>query len=195
MAHGGNQALAMDTQIMVLTSALAATIYAVAFYLEHQFFHLGEFLITHFDNLATMAAHDTTVAQLIPLFAILGLAASFFLFRPTIAAAGISPLRDQKTRGSLSAARAPKRFNPATATLGETFAYNLGYGTSGWSRRAEVLAKRTAVLALGTLVNNAVRVFATVDGTDVGGALGYAGIWAFASVLLGVAYGALSHEE
>ncbi len=185
----------MDWQIMGLTAGLGATVYAVAFYLSHHA-NLGVFLITHFDNMATMAPHDSTVPQLLQLFAATGFAAMFFLFRPTIAAAGTLALREPKVAITPRSIRAkPKKFNPETATLGETFAYNLGYGESGWSHRADVLGKRTAVLALATFANTAMRVFSTVEGTDIGGALGYAGLWAGANVLVGVAYGMLSNDE
>ncbi|KAK5165897.1 uncharacterized protein LTR77_008821 [Saxophila tyrrhenica] len=184
-----NQALATDASILLLTSAMAASIFATTFYLSHHALDLGVFLISHFDNLASMSAHDLSIAQLLPWFAVPGFAACAFLFRPTIAAAGTSV-----TPPRLST-RKPKRFNPATATLGETFAYNLGYGESGWSRRAEVLAKRTAVLSAGAFVNTAVRVFATVEGTDLGGAMGYAGMWAGACVVVAVGFGMMSHED
>lgn len=88
-----------------------------------------------------------------------------------------------------------KKFNAETATLAETFAYNLGYGETGFTRRAVVLVKRTAVVALCVFVNTVVRVFGTVDGTDIGGSMGYAGLWAVANVLVAVAYGLLSDEE
>lgn len=79
--------------------------------------------------------------------------------------------------------------------MGETFAYNLGYGESGWSRRAEVLAKRTAVLAVGTFANTVFRTYVTVDGAEVEGAAGYAALWAGANVLVGLAFGLLGDEE
>jgi hypothetical protein len=186
-----NQALATDWQIMILTALLGSTVYAVTFYLSY-YADLGVFLITHFDNMTSMSAHDSTIIQLLQLFAAMGFSAMYFLFRPTIAAAGTASLRESKSRGG---SRRPKKFNPETATLGETFAWNLGYGENGWSHRAEVLAKRTAVLALGTLVNTTIRVFGTVEGTDLGGALGYAGLWAASNVLVGVAYGLLSNED
>lgn len=185
----GNQALATDWQIMVLTAALAATLYAVTFYLSY-YANLSVFLITHFDNIPTMQARDSSIPQLVQLFVVTGIAAMLFLFRPTIAAAGRPGLTEPKPRS-----RKVKKFNPETATLGETFAYNLGYGESGWSRRAQVIAKRTLVLVACTFANTFVRVFGTVEGADVVGALGYAGIWAGANVVVGIAYALLSHEE
>ena len=184
-----NQALATDWQIMVLTAVLGATIYAVAFYLSYKA-NFTVFLIQHFNDLPTLIAHDSTIPQLLQIFIATGVSSMLFLFRPTIAVSGRPGMTEQKSRP-----RRAKKFNPETATLGETFAYNLGYGESGWSRRAEVLAKRTLLLAASTFANTFVRVFGAVEGTDIVGTLGYAGLWAGASVLVGVAYGFLSHEE
>lgn len=185
-----NQAITTDYQILLVTSALAAAIYAVTFYLSY-YLNLGVFLITHFDSIPSLeTAHDPSLPYMLALFSLSGIAAMQFLFRPTFAAAGKPVILDSpvKTR------RTSKRFQPATATLGETFAYNLGYGETGWSHRAEVLAKRTAVLVVCALANTVVRVFGTVEGTDLAGALGYAGIWVLAHVGVGVGYGWLGQE-
>ena len=184
-----NQALATDWQIMILTALLAASVYASTFYLSY-YANLGVFLITHFDDIPSMEAHDSTIPKLVQLFLATGVSAMVFLFRPTIAAAGRAGLTEPKPR-----TRRAKKFNPETATLGETFAYNLGYGESGWSHRAEVLAKRTLVLSACTFANTFVRVYGTVEGTDIVGTLGYAGLWAGVNIVVGVAFGLLSHEE
>ena len=110
-----------------------------------------------------------------------------FLFRPSMAAAGPAKTVTRRRSG-------PKKFKAETATLAETVAYNLGWGEAGLSHRAEVLAKRAGVLIVGTLANTFVRVFGTVEGTDVVGSLGYAGLWAAANGLVAVAYGILGQE-
>lgn len=198
-----NQSLSTDYQILFLTATLAATVYAVTFYLSY-YANLGVFLITHFDNMTTMSAHDSSIFELVQLFAFTGFAAMTFLFRPTIAAAGTPALREAKSHTRTSSGRpgsaagsrrASKKFNPETATLGETFAYNLGYGETGFTHRAVVLAKRTSIVTGCVFANTVVRVFGTVEGTDLGGATGYAGLWAGANVLVAVAYGLLSNEE
>ena len=184
-----NQVVARDWQIDALTAVLAATIYAVTFFLTY-FFNLGTFLIIHFERIPSLErAHDASIPQLMQVFAVSGICAMLFLFRPAVAAAGRAALTEPKARP-----RRAKRFNPETATLGETFAHNLGYGESGLSPRAQVLVTRTAVLAVGTLTNAFVRVFGTVQGTDVVGSLGYAGLWTAAHVGVGVAYAWLSNE-
>lgn len=109
-----------------------------------------------------------------------------FLFRPTVAASGKPALTRPKT--------SVRRFNAETATLGETFAYNLGLGETGWTHRAEVLAKRTSVLAACTIVNTFVRVYGTVEGSDVWGSLGYGALWAAAHMGVGLAYAHLDSQ-
>ena len=185
-----NQALATDWQVLASAAGLATAVYALAFYIC-SYANLGVFLITHFDYVPTMElAHDSTVFKLIQICFVGGVGATQFLFRPTIAASGLG-LKEPRARSR----RAAKKFHPETATLAETLAYNLGYGEAGWSHRAEVRAMRVAVLAACTLANTFVRVFGTVQGTDVVGSLFYAALWAGAHGAVGVAYGWLSVEE
>jgi hypothetical protein len=180
-----NQALATDWQIMVLTAVLGATVYAVTFFLSYQT-HFSVFLINHFDDMPTVEAHDSSIPQLLQLFAVTGLAAMVFLFRPTIAASN-KPEPKPRTKKT-------RKFNPETATLGETLAHNFKFIEAGWPHRTVVLARRTGVLAFYTLANTVVRVYGTVEGTDIGGSFGYGGLWAAATVLVGVSYGLLSQE-
>lgn len=180
-----NQALATDWQIMVLTAILGASVYAVTFFVSYQT-NFSIFLINHFDELPTLEAHDSSIPQLLQLFAVTGLSAMIFLFRPTISASSKPEPKPRTKR--------PRKFNPETASLSETLAHNFKFVEAGWSHRAIVLARRTAVLALCTLANTFVRVYGTVEGTDIGGSLGYGGLWAAATVLVGVSYGLLSQE-
>ena len=113
----------------------------------------------------------------------------FFLFRPTLAAAGKPSLIETKAKG-----RRSKKFNAETATLGETFAHNLGLEKQP-SHRAQVLIKRSLVLILCTVANTFVRVFGTIEGTDIFGSLGYAGLWASAHAFVGVVYAWLGNEQ
>lgn len=183
-----NQAVARDWQIDVLTAALAAVVYAVTFYLTFLVGGFSVFLVTHFDYIPTFERmHSYTVMTLLQIFAANGVAAMYFLFRPAMAAAG--PPKTVTRRRSNS-----KRFKAETATLAETLAYNLGWGEAGPSHRAEVLAKRAGLLIIGTIANTFVRVFGTVDGTDIVGSMGYAALWAAANALVAVAFGILGQE-
>lgn len=174
---------------MALTTVFATCIYAVTFSLLYQF-GLGVFLITHFENIPSLdSAHDSNLAKLLLLFSVSGFAAMAFLFRPTLAAAGKPSLVETKAKG-----RRPKKFNAETATLGETIAHNLGIEKQP-SHRAQVLLSRTTILIVCTMANTFVRVFGTVEGADIAGSLGYAGLWASAHALVGVVYAWLGNEQ
>lgn len=171
-----------------MTAALAAVVYAVTFYLTYLLGDFSVFLVAHFDYIPTFERmHSATVYTLLQLFTVNGIAAMLFMFRPTMAASG--PPKTMTRRRSN-----PKKFKPETATLSETLAHNLGWAEAGLSHRAEVLTKRAGLLILGTLANTFMRVFGTVDGTDVVGSLGYGGLWAAANGLVAVAYGILGQE-
>ena len=184
-----NQRLSQDWQLMALTTLLAASVYTVTFSLLY-YFDFGVFLIRHFDNIPSLeTAHENNLPKTLALFLGSGFAAMYFLFRPTLAAAGKPSLTESKAKG-----RRAKKFNPETATLGETIAHNLGIERH-LSHRADVLIKRTGVLILCTIANTFVRVFGTIEGTDVAGSLGYAGFWAVAHALVGVVYAWLGNEQ
>lgn len=174
---------------MGLTTVLAASVYAVFFSLLY-YFDLGIFLIRHFENIPSLeTAHESNLPKMVLLFLGSGFAAMLFMFRPTLAAAGKPSLTEAKAKG-----RRAKKFNAETATLGETLAHNLGIERH-LSHRAEVLISRTGVLIICTVANTFVRVFGTVDGTDIVGSLGYAGLWAVANALVGVVYAWLGNEQ
>lgn len=174
---------------MGLTTILAASVYAVTFSLFY-YFDLGVFLIQHFDNIPSLeSAHESNLAKMVLLFLGSGFAAMYFLFRPTLAAAGRASLVETRAKG-----RRSKKFNAETATLGETIAHNLGLEKQP-SHRAQVLLNRSLVLILCTVANTFVRVYGTIEGTDLAGALGYAGAWAAANALVGVVYAWLGNEQ
>ena len=58
----------------------------------------------------------------------------------------------------------------------------------GWSKQTKALLTQTAVLAVMVAANTAVRVSA-LEGTDVVGAVGYAGVWVLAGLLSAVMFG------
>ena len=58
----------------------------------------------------------------------------------------------------------------------------------GWSKQTKALLTQTAVLAVMVAANTAVRVSA-LEGTDVVGAVGYAGVWVLAGFLSAVMFG------
>lgn len=177
------RSVSRDYQILGLASSLAAAILALALYASFATW-LPVHMIRHFDNVRSLdQAHETTVVSLAALFLPAGLAAMQFLFLPAVGAsnrllAALEPLTHDDD--------AP--FDPETATLTQTVAYNLGLGSKGLSAKSEVLVKRTAALALGSFVNTLVRVYGTVEGAEVSGALGWSGLWAAAIVAVGFGF-------
>lgn len=182
-----NQAIALDWQVSLLTAGLAACLYSTIWYFTYLFSDLSVFLITHFESIPTLERlHASTIPALLQLFAGNGVAAMLFMFRPAMAASGPPKTVTRRRSGS-------KKFKAETATLAETLTYNI-WGEAGPSHRGEVLAKRAGVLMLMTMVNTFIRVFGTVDGTDVVGSLGYAALWTSAQGIVAVGYSILGQE-
>ncbi|KAK4941727.1 hypothetical protein LTR66_014776 [Elasticomyces elasticus] len=138
---------------------------------------LPVYVVTHFEYVKSLeSAHNAALVPILVQFLFtVGLAARKFLFQ---ASSGAAMSR---------ADAAEKVFAPDTVSLLETLRYNAGMWR--WTKREDVLAKRTAVLTLWTFANTWVRVFGTLDGSDALGAAGWAGVWAVASLATGVAFG------
>ena len=183
-----NQVVAHDRNIQYLTALFGAALYAIVVYGSFATW-LPTHMIVHFEGLRSLEkAHNSAVLLLLALFYPMGYATTQFLFVPAIASPGTAGLSDHSHKPRKST------FHPETATLSETLAWNLGLGDVGFSRRAKVLIKRTAILISYTFVNTFVRVFYTIEGTELVGALGWAGNWALAAVFVGVAYSWVGNE-
>ncbi|CAK4032618.1 uncharacterized protein RCC_04466 [Lecanosticta acicola] len=181
-----NQLIAQDLPVRLLTATFGASVYALVMYLGFQT-RLTLWMVTYFDGIRDLQrAHDTEVWALLALFAPLGFAATQFIFVPAIGSPGnpgldiVSPVPQ-------------RRFDPKTATLSETIARNLGR-QEGFSRRTEILAKRTLTLAACCFVNTFVRSYVTIEGTELIGALLYSGVWSTAALASGLAFGYVSWE-
>ena len=168
-----NQAIVTDFSIQASTTFLAAAIYSVVLYTSYVTY-LPKHLATHFIDLPSIsAAHSATPITLLPLTLVLGLAAKTFIFTPAAAAA---PSRAE-------AKKAP--FDPATASLGQTFWYNVwGYGV-----RSKVAIKRTLVAALVSGLNTFVQTLVTVRGVEPSGAVAYSAVWTVAAGITGAVLG------
>lgn len=183
-----NQEVAQDRTIFTYVAMYGAVVYAVTIYAS-LYTWLPVYLITHFKDVRSMEmAHASSVAVLMVLFVPIGFASAEFLFMPAIGTRGNPGLTDPALKPHVA------KFNPEKATFGETIAWNLGFGEQGWSKRAEVLAKRTLALVGCSFANNVVRIYWTVEGTTLGGALGYAGMWAVAGAATGLAYAYVGNE-
>ncbi len=130
--------------------------------------------VTYFNNIPSIAAaHSSTPITLLPFTLILGLAARSFIFTPATAS---SP--------SLADAKATV-FNPATATLAETFQHNFW----NYSLRTKIIIKRTATLMFVSGVNTFLQAFVAIEGVEGLGAAAYASVWVVAALVVGVSLG------
>ncbi|OCK76692.1 hypothetical protein K432DRAFT_335209 [Lepidopterella palustris CBS 459.81] len=161
-----NRILINSFQVMASCTVLAAGSYALAIYAA-SYFGLPTFIVQHFEVVTVANAHESTIFSLAILFIPVGWAAQMFLLTPSWGA---------QTKLGDAAASA---FNPTTASLGETVKHNVW----GWSKRTKALAKQTAVVLVMVYVNTVHKV-STLEGTDPIGAVGYAGIWVAANVLV-----------
>lgn len=165
-----------------------SAIYAVTIY-SSLYTWLPVHIVTHFEEVRSLhGAHDASVMLLLGTLIPVGWATSQFLFTPVVGSRGNPGLTDPKIH--------PEKvnFDPEGATLGETLAYNLGLGAHGFPKRAEVLAKRTAVLVACSVTTTTVRTVMTVAGTEPLGAIGWASVWGVAGALTSVAYAWAENE-
>lgn len=172
-----NRAIIADAPTQGFTSLLAATIQATVLTAAYLTF-LPHLLAIHFTGLHDIRpvygwTNPGHFPLLITAFLPLGLAAKILLFTPSAAA----------KRDSADATR--ESFDPQTATLAETFLYNVW----GFRKGVRELVLRSAVLAGVTLAYGWVQVFASVEGVESAGALGWASIWAASALVTGAVFG------
>jgi hypothetical protein len=156
-----------------LTTILAAGIYSVALSIAYASY-LPVAFVTYFNNIPSIATvHESTPITLLPLTLVLGLAARSFIFTPATAS---SP--------SLADTNAAT-FNPATATLAETFKHNFW----NYSSRTKIVINRTVTLMFVSGVSTFVQVFMTIEGVEASGAAAYAVVWVAAALVAGLSLG------
>lgn len=182
-----SRAVAYDYQILALVTIFASAIYTLTVYTSFWTW-LPVYMVEHFEGLRSVGKGRESnlllqVATSIPA----GVAATAFLFIPAVSASN-------KLLKALDPITEKAAFDTESADLAQTIAYNLGFGSKGFSARSHVLTKRTAVLAISSFINTFVRVFGTIEGTEIVGALGWSSLWAVASVLTGVAFGWVADE-
>lgn len=147
----------------------ASAVYAVAIGTSLRTW-IPAFLVAYFEGVKTLEfAHNVQPVFLSIGFLPLGWAAETFLFSPS--AAAITNLRDAKSEA----------FNPEVATFWETVKWNFW----GWRKGTKVLISRSTVLAIMVGLSTYIKVWGTVDGAEQLGAMGWAGLWAGASLLQG----------
>ena len=167
-----NRSVINDTGVQIYTSLLAAGIYTVVVFASYGPW-LRNFIAIHFDGLPDIsAAYNTNFPWLILSFLPTGFAAKVFLFTPATAAK--ADRYDKKIAA----------FDPKTATLGETVAYNLW----GYSHRARILIKRTATLVAVGTVHTIIQTYGSLEGAEFLGAAGWSSVWGLAAALTGAAF-------
>jgi len=183
-----NQQVAQDRTIFLLMGLFGSVIYAVFVY-GSLYTWLPVHMVTHFDGVRSLqAAHDASIELLICMLVPVGWATTQFLFTPMVGARANPGITDPELHPE------KVRFDPENANMGETLAFNLGFGRDGFSKRGEVLAKRTAVLVACSVTNTVVRTFMTISGTELVGCLGWASVWGVAATLTSLAYAWAGNE-
>ncbi|GJC86466.1 hypothetical protein ColLi_09304 [Colletotrichum liriopes] len=177
-AHAGaknvaNREIITDIPIQIYTTILAAAIYSLTLFSAYKTY-LPTTLVLYFEGLPSLApAYTTNFLATLPVTIAFGIAARSFIFTPFVATGETA--EDDKLA----------EFDPATATLGETLAWNVW----GYTTREKVVILRTAVAMLVTGVNTYLQTFMTINGVESYGASLYAGAWVGAAFLTGVGLG------
>ncbi|KAK0748675.1 hypothetical protein B0T21DRAFT_407167 [Apiosordaria backusii] len=169
-----NREIVADRFIQVLTSLQAGLVYSVVLFMAGRTF-LPTTFVLHFDGIPTIKpAVDAVFLGFggLPtgiLSLLFGLAARSFIFAPFITAP--QTLEDQEMA----------KFDPASATLGQTVAWNLW----GYTTKTKVSIIRTAVAMVFTAVGTYVDTALSIKGVDSCGAVVYASVWVLAALLTG----------
>ena len=167
-----NRNIINDFTTMLGASIFAAGIYSIVLLISYRTF-LPSFLVIHFDGLRTVAqAHNSQIPSLVLSSIPIGYAVSDFILWHYIS---VQP----NTGDAVQTA-----FNPATATLSETFFYNVW----GYSKRTRVLLSRTLTLAVLTGLNTWFRTWTSLEGAESVGAAGWAGVWTVATIIVGAVF-------
>lgn len=167
-----NRYLLQSTQVQASNALLALGVYVVVVFSTLRTGHLTQFLVSHFDLPTLNEAHTETVFTLVGKFLVAGVATRDFLLNPSI---GATPPSGDATP--------VQTFDPATATLPQTFKHNFWF----FSRRTRTLIQQTLILSL-FLFTNTVQRSLSLDGTDFVGAAGYASLFILANVICAAWY-------
>lgn len=168
-----NREIITDPVIQVSTIALSSMVYSVTLFAAYQTF-LPRTLVLYFRGIPTVApAYDVTYLSVIPIAALLGLAAKVFIFTPFVGTGRSA--EDKKLR----------RFDPVSASLQETFVHNVW----GFTAKGKVGIARTAIVVLLTFVNTYLQCTRVISGIEPTGAGYYAAVWATAALFTGFGLG------
>lgn len=183
-AHAGaknaaNREILTDIPIQIYTTILAAAIYSLTLFSAYKTY-LPTALVLYFKGLPSIApAYTTNFLATLPVTVAFGIAARTFIFTPFVGTG------ETAEDGKLA------EFDPATATLGETLAWNIW----GYTTREKVVILRTFVAMVVTGVNTYLQTYMTIGGVESYGAVVYAGAWVAAAFLTGVGLGFVGGGE
>ncbi|KAH8625987.1 hypothetical protein IG631_19866 [Alternaria alternata] len=167
-----NRFLLNSVQVQVSSSMLAAGVYVTILWAGLKSGLLNTFLVQYFDIPTLEAAHLETPVSILIKTIVVGIAAKAFLLNPSFAA---------QRSGTQTPA---DEFDPATATLPKTLEHNF----FNFSKRTRTLIQQTLILNAFLFAGTVQRCM-TLIGTDVVGAVGYAGVWVAANTVVALWYG------
>ncbi|KAK4460356.1 hypothetical protein QBC42DRAFT_272603 [Cladorrhinum samala] len=170
-----NREIIVDRGIQVLTSLHSSLIYSVVLFLASRTFLPNTFVL-HFNGIPTidpaadavLFGFGTPLIQALSLLS--GLAARTFIFTPLVTTP--PTLEDQEN----------SEFDPVSATLGQTVAWNLW----GYTSRTKVSIIRTAVAMLFTAVGTYMDTALAINGVESYGAVVYASVWVTSALVTGL---------
>jgi len=168
-----NRFLLNSFQVQLSSTLLAAGVYVVVLWSGLKTGFLNLFLVQFFDIPTLENAHLETPVSLALKTVVTGVAAKAFLLNPSFAA---QPLTGAETP--------VEEFDPSTATLPQTFEHNF----FNFSKRTRTLIQQTIILNSFLFIGNVQRCM-TLKGTDLIGALGYAGVWVVANTVISLWFG------
>lgn len=158
-----------DIPARLLVSLLAAAIYGLVVLCSFASW-LPVYLVIHFDGIRDIsAAHNASLPLLISLFFPIGAAAGEFLFRAS-----------QGTKSDAHDLQIAS-FNPETASLRQTLAYNFW----GFSARTRALIKRTVTVVVITGLHTWLQTYVAIEGVEAYGAAGWSAVWSLAAAMTG----------
>jgi hypothetical protein len=164
-----NRFLIDSMMVQLSNTALAAGVYVVVIWSALSTGLLNRFLVTTFDIPTLQGAYAETPFSLVAKILFAAVAAKTFLLNPSFAA--------QPASGVETPLETP--FDASTATLPATLRHNFWF----YSRRTRTLIKQTWLLNAFVVANTTQRCL-TLAGTEFNGAVGYAGLWVIANVII-----------
>lgn len=175
-----NRSIIKDRPTAMYTTIIASAIFSLTLYFSYATW-LPTHLVLHFEGIPDLTAVHAGPEALPALFLALllpGWMARDFLF---VSSAGASADVDSK---------------PPAGRQGEYLivtAYRRTWGAL--SAKTKVLVTRTLLLSGMVALNTIIQMVGTVKGVDVQGAAGWGGVWAFATLVIGLVFGWIEAVE